>query len=258
MLWVGVPVDAQRPSSSGVMPSVVSRGVAVGHFSLVDKGILLRVTRRNCRWSRLVFDHEHALLRPWRTRCATSRTCARWTLLPRLWSWVLLVGRRIWRRRTCWRWRCTWSTCSRSRRSRRRRRGTPDTELVDAGVPCPVAGEGTPEVAERAVVEIGAALGVSYRSALCLVADAVELCFRLPTLVEPGAGGSVAGVEGAPGRAGDAATVCRGGGVRGPAGRDRWSPQPAPGQPVWPGHAGHEPLRPGDRRRPRGGGAGAP
>ncbi len=38
---LGVPVDAQRPSSSGVMPSVVSRGVAVGHFSLVDKGILL-------------------------------------------------------------------------------------------------------------------------------------------------------------------------------------------------------------------------
>ena len=49
-------------------------------------------------------------------------------------------------------------------------------------MPCPVAGDGTPEVAERAVVEIGAALGVSYRSALCLVADAVELCFRLPTL----------------------------------------------------------------------------
>ncbi len=110
-----------------------------------------------------------------------------------------------------------------------------DTELVEQDVPCPVAGDGTPEVAERAVVEIGAALGVSYRSALCLVADAVELCFRLPTLVGPGAGGPVAGVEGAAGRTGDQPSLGRGGGVRGPAGRDRGSPQPAPGRacPGW-------------------------
>ena len=57
-----------------------------------------------------------------------------------------------------------------------------DAELVAQDAPCPLAGDGTPDAAERAVVEIGAALGVSYRSALCLVADAVELCFRLPTL----------------------------------------------------------------------------
>ena len=88
-----------------------------------------------------------------------------------------------------WRWRCTWSTCSRSRRSRRRRRGSPTSSSSTRTVPCPVAGDGTPEVAERAVVEIGAALGVSYRSALCLVADAVELrsgCRRLWRLVQAG------------------------------------------------------------------------
>ncbi len=45
-----------------------------------------------------------------------------------------------------------------------------------------VAGKGTPAVAERAVEELGAALDVSYRSALALVADALELCFRLPRL----------------------------------------------------------------------------
>jgi hypothetical protein len=46
----------------------------------------------------------------------------------------------------------------------------------------PVAGEGTPEIAEHAVEELGAALGVPYRAALRLVGDAVELCFRLPRL----------------------------------------------------------------------------
>jgi len=37
-------------------------------------------------------------------------------------------------------------------------------------------------VAEFAVEELGAALGVSYRSALTVVADALELCHRLPRL----------------------------------------------------------------------------
>lgn len=46
----------------------------------------------------------------------------------------------------------------------------------------PVAGEGTPEVAEHAVAELGAALGLSYRGTLGLVGDTVELCFRLPRL----------------------------------------------------------------------------
>ena len=45
-----------------------------------------------------------------------------------------------------------------------------------------IAGEGTPGVAQYAVEELGAALGVSYRTALQLVADALELCYRLPRL----------------------------------------------------------------------------
>jgi hypothetical protein len=45
-----------------------------------------------------------------------------------------------------------------------------------------IAGEGTPSVAEYAVEELGAALGVPYRTALQLVADALELCYRLPRL----------------------------------------------------------------------------
>jgi len=45
-----------------------------------------------------------------------------------------------------------------------------------------IAGEGTPSVTEYAVEELGAALGVPYRTGLQLVADALELCFRLPRL----------------------------------------------------------------------------
>jgi uncharacterized protein DUF222 len=52
--------------------------------------------------------------------------------------------------------------------------GPPDT--------LPVTAVGVPAVAEQAVVELGAALGISYRSALSLVADAVELHHRLPRL----------------------------------------------------------------------------
>jgi hypothetical protein len=48
--------------------------------------------------------------------------------------------------------------------------------------PEPVAGTGTPLVAERAVEELGAALGISYLAALGLVADALELSYRLPRL----------------------------------------------------------------------------
>ncbi len=48
--------------------------------------------------------------------------------------------------------------------------------------PEPVAGTGTPLVAERAVEELGAALGVSYLAALGLVSDALELRYRLPRL----------------------------------------------------------------------------
>ena len=48
--------------------------------------------------------------------------------------------------------------------------------------PEPVAGTGTPLVAERAVEELGAALDISYHSALGLVSDSLELRYRLPRL----------------------------------------------------------------------------
>src|SRR3954464_2582450 len=46
----------------------------------------------------------------------------------------------------------------------------------------PLAGPGTPLVAEHAVEALGAVLRQPYRSTLGLVADAVELCYRLPRL----------------------------------------------------------------------------
>src|SRR4051794_886602 len=46
----------------------------------------------------------------------------------------------------------------------------------------PLAGPGTPLVAEYTVEALGAVLHQPYRTTLSLVADAVELCFRLPRL----------------------------------------------------------------------------
>lgn len=46
----------------------------------------------------------------------------------------------------------------------------------------PLAGEGTPAVAEHAVEELAAALDLSHGAGLELVSEAVELCFRLPRL----------------------------------------------------------------------------
>src|SRR4051794_26953515 len=46
----------------------------------------------------------------------------------------------------------------------------------------PLGGAGTPSVAEFAVEELAAALGIGYHTALQLVTDAVELCYRLPRL----------------------------------------------------------------------------
>src|SRR3954451_6059489 len=46
----------------------------------------------------------------------------------------------------------------------------------------PLGGDGTPGIAEYAVEELAAALGVGYHSGLALVCDAVELCYRLPRL----------------------------------------------------------------------------
>src|SRR4051794_14006988 len=46
----------------------------------------------------------------------------------------------------------------------------------------PLGGPGTPGVAEFAVEELAAALGVSYPTGLQLAVEAVELCYRLPRL----------------------------------------------------------------------------
>ncbi|WP_210502777.1 HNH endonuclease signature motif containing protein [Nocardioides xinjiangensis] len=46
----------------------------------------------------------------------------------------------------------------------------------------PVAGAGTPRVAEFAVIELAAVLGVSHEAALALVGDVLDLAHRLPRL----------------------------------------------------------------------------
>src|SRR6476620_10726575 len=48
--------------------------------------------------------------------------------------------------------------------------------------PAPLAGDGTPGVAEYAVEELSAALGLSHPAGQALVAEAVELRYRLPRL----------------------------------------------------------------------------
>ncbi len=48
--------------------------------------------------------------------------------------------------------------------------------------PAPLAGDGTPGVAEYAVEELAAALNLSHLAGLALVAEAVELRYRLPRL----------------------------------------------------------------------------
>ena len=55
------------------------------------------------------------------------------------------------------------------------------SEALDEA-PEPVAGIGTPPVAEQAVEELGAALGITYHAALSLVSDSLELQHRLPRL----------------------------------------------------------------------------
>src|SRR6476661_8301070 len=47
---------------------------------------------------------------------------------------------------------------------------------------CPLAGVGTPAVAEYVVEELAAALNLSDSAGLALVSEAVELCHRLPRL----------------------------------------------------------------------------
>ena len=54
--------------------------------------------------------------------------------------------------------------------------------LVGPPAECPLAGVGTPQVDEDVVAALGAALGVFYRTALALVGESLELCYRLPRL----------------------------------------------------------------------------
>jgi hypothetical protein len=91
----------------------------------------------------------------------------------------------------------------------------------------PLAGPGTPGVAEFAVEELAAALGISYHSCLRLVSEAVELCVRLPRLwalvLQPAAGVA------SPGRCpGDRRTLAGVGGLRGPSRGGRGCEEPCP------------------------------
>ena len=58
----------------------------------------------------------------------------------------------------------------------------PTTGLVFGQLAVPLAGEGTPLVAEFAPMELGAALGMSTDAARGLVGDALELAHRLPRI----------------------------------------------------------------------------
>ena len=118
--------------------------------------------------------------------------------------------------------------------------------------PEPVAGTGTPLVAEQAVEELGAALGISYLAALGLVTDALELRYRLPRLWALVQAGPAAGVEGPQGRSGDHPSGCGGGGVRRRPGRDRRGQEPDHREPGRAGPRGPDPVRTREGPRPRG------
>src|SRR3954452_21316337 len=60
--------------------------------------------------------------------------------------------------------------------------GTRSFSIFGAPAVAPLAGEGTPEVEEFAPDELATALGLSSHAGMQLVADALELCFRLPRL----------------------------------------------------------------------------
>ena len=67
----------------------------------------------------------------------------------------------------------------------------------------PLAGEGAPWVAEFAPADLGAALGLSLEAAKQLIADALELAYRLPRAARPGRRRDGAGVAGASNRGAD-------------------------------------------------------
>ncbi len=153
-------------------------------FPLVDNAIL-DVAHGNCRWSRLGFSYDqHPDRHRDRTRRARPRRVggAGRGRSPR-------GGPRTRRRPGCWRWRCTGWTCTRS--PPEHPAATFPTQrtggLASALGPgffdqAPLAGDGTPGVAEYAVEELAAALNLSHAAGLALVSEAVELRHRLPRL----------------------------------------------------------------------------
>ena len=112
-----------------------------------------------------------------------------------------------------------------------------------------LAGTGTPQVAERAVEELAAALDLSYRSGCGLVADSLELSYRLPRLWALVQAGRVAGVEGPQGRPAHHPPRRADGRVRRRPGRDRRGEEPARAQPARSHPPGADPVR--TRRGPR-------
>src|SRR4051794_10730253 len=82
----------------------------------------------------------------------------------------------------------------------------------------PLGGPGTPGVAEFAVEELAATLGVSYSTGLQLAVEAVELCYRLPRLWGLGQAGALQAGEGRAGARGAPGVLAGAGAVVGRAG----------------------------------------
>src|SRR4051812_18041161 len=104
--------------------------------------------------------------------------------------------------------------------------GTPPGQRAP---PAPLAGPGPPVVAEYAVEALGAVLHQPYRTTLSLVADAVELCYRLPRLWALVQDGSLQAWK-ARQAAHETTPSPRPRSVRGPAPRGDRGPRPGPPQ----------------------------
>ena len=123
--------------------------------------------------------------------------------------------------------------------------------------PAPLAGEGTPGVAEYAVEELAAALGPVAPGGSGAGRGGGRAPLPAPAAVGAGAGRAAAGVEGPPGRQGHHAALPGGGGVRGPAPGGHRPVEPAAG--VEPGAPrGPAAVRPRPGRRGRAERAGPP
>ncbi len=104
----------------------------------------------------------------------------------------------------------------------------------DTGIP--IAGEGCPLVSEFAVAELATALGLSAGSGRNLIAQALELAYRLPKLWARVQAGTVGAVAGPKGRRGNPQRLPVGGGRglgrcpgRAVRPQDRGRPDPAAG-----------------------------